>query len=391
MLGYILLALAILISVPIGVLFIEVCAACVLPASRPAFPSRDENRSPVAVIVPAHNESVGLSPTLIDIKTQLRSRDRLVVVADNCTDDTAAVAVANGAEAIERTDPDKQGKGYALAFALDHLSNDPPATVIIVDADCRVDKGTIDGLAMLCQSTQRPVQALDLMLAPASSPVNYRVAEFAWRVRNWVRPLGLSALGLPCQLMGTGMALPWTAMRSMNLASGSIVEDTKLGLDLAKAGRTAIFYPLARVTSEFPQTPEAARIQRTRWEQGNLKLLVTAVPRLLSTAVITANFGLLALAVDALVPPLSLLALVSGGMFFLAGLAAFFGMSPHPFYVCAIALTAFFVAVIMSWFKFGRDVLPPGSLLSIVGYAITKVGLYRRILVGRWRESLDSD
>ena len=55
------------------------------------------------------------------------------------------------------------------------------------------------------------MQILDLMTAPEDSPINYRVAEFAWRVNNWVRPLGLAALGLPCQLMGTGMAFPWDA------------------------------------------------------------------------------------------------------------------------------------------------------------------------------------
>ena len=56
-------------------------------------------------------------------------------------------------------------------------------------------------------------------------------------MKNWVRPLGLSNLNLPCQLMGTGMAFPWELIRSANLASGSIVEDTKLGLELA-SGRT---------------------------------------------------------------------------------------------------------------------------------------------------------
>jgi hypothetical protein len=71
----------------------------------------------------------------------------------------------------------------------------------------------------------RPVQALYLMMAPADSQINYKVAEFAWRVKNWLRPLGLRALGLPCQLMGTGMAFPWEVIRRADLASASLVED----------------------------------------------------------------------------------------------------------------------------------------------------------------------
>ena len=70
--------------------------------------------------------------------------DRLIVVADNCSDDTAAVASSAGAETVERNEPAKIGKGYALDHALRHLALDPPAVVICVDADCIVSEGAID-------------------------------------------------------------------------------------------------------------------------------------------------------------------------------------------------------------------------------------------------------
>ena len=139
-----------------------------------------------------------------------------------------------------------------MDFGLKHLSQDPPAIVIVIDADCRIAEGTIDQLAATCAATHRPVQALNLMTAPDESPINYRVAEFAWRVKNWVRPSGLNALNLPCQLMGTGMAFPWELIRSADLAHGSIVEDVKLGLDLAQAGSPPLFCPSAEVKSHFP-------------------------------------------------------------------------------------------------------------------------------------------
>ena len=97
-------------------------------------------RGRLAVLVPAHNELVGLRPTLADLKRQLRSDDRLLVVADNCDDDTATVATSLGAEVTVRTDPTKIGKGYALDWGLNHLAKDAPDLVIIVDADCRVTK-----------------------------------------------------------------------------------------------------------------------------------------------------------------------------------------------------------------------------------------------------------
>ena len=113
--------------------------------------------------------------------------DRLLVIADNCDDDTAAIALAEGAEVVERNEPQRTGKGYALDFGFKHLDLDPPAVVVSIDADCRVQEGSIDRLAKACQIERRPIQALDLMTAPTSSPINYRVAEFACVIRREYR------------------------------------------------------------------------------------------------------------------------------------------------------------------------------------------------------------
>ena len=241
--------LAGLVAIPTTVLCVEIVAALL----RPLVPVRPvlERRGRIAVLVPARNESATIAPTLEDIKAQLRPGDRLLVVADNCTDDTAAVARASAAEIVERRDPERIGKGYALDFGLRHLDRDPPDIVVMIDADCRLAEEAIDRLAAACANTARPVQALYLMTVPYGSKINQQVAAFAWRVKNWVRPLGLAALGLPCQLMGTGMAFPWHVIRATALASGAIVEDLKLGLDLAAARHPPLFCPSARVTSQF--------------------------------------------------------------------------------------------------------------------------------------------
>jgi glycosyltransferase involved in cell wall biosynthesis len=190
-----------LLAIPVTFLFLEIVAAITLPPRQHAVSPSHDSHGRIAVLVPAHNESMGLPPTLADIRTQLFPGDRLLVVADNCGDDTAAVASSAGAEVVERQDPARVGKGYALDFGLRHLAADPPDIVIVVDADCRLAGDTIDRLAATCALTRRPAQALYLMIAPDESAINHRVAEFAWRVKNWLRPLGLGTLGLPCQRM----------------------------------------------------------------------------------------------------------------------------------------------------------------------------------------------
>jgi len=193
----ILAALAGLFSVPVAVLLVEVLAALRAPKLEP-FEGKELNiEKRVAVIVPAHNESSGLVPTLQDIKAQLGAGDRLVVVADNCSDDTAAVAAASGAEVIVRNESEKIGKGFAMGWGITHLSQDPPDFVLFVDADCRLEAGLIEGLKRTCHQVQRPVQALFMMRSAENSPVNHSFAEFAWILRNWIRPLGLRNLHGP--------------------------------------------------------------------------------------------------------------------------------------------------------------------------------------------------
>jgi glycosyltransferase involved in cell wall biosynthesis len=182
--SFLLVASAILLAVPVAVLLIEVIAAAMLPRRNRVAPSTEEPHGRLAVLIPAHNESNNLLATLMDIKAQIREGDRLLVVADNCSDDTAAVAAAAGASVVERNEPDKKGKGYALAWGLRHLGANPPDIIIMIDADCRLAASAIDRLAGACAMTDRPVQALYLMISSDDSPINTRVAEFAWRMKR---------------------------------------------------------------------------------------------------------------------------------------------------------------------------------------------------------------
>ena len=138
----ILLFLAVaLLALPVAVVFVEVLAAVCLPDQPVSAASGP--RAPLAVLVPAHDEAVVIRATLERITPQLQPGDRLVVVADNCSDDTAAIARACGAEALERVNATLRGKGYALDHGVRHLEASPPAAVVIVDADCDVAPGTI--------------------------------------------------------------------------------------------------------------------------------------------------------------------------------------------------------------------------------------------------------
>jgi cellulose synthase/poly-beta-1,6-N-acetylglucosamine synthase-like glycosyltransferase len=371
------------LAIPVSVFCLEIIAAVALPQRYIVTRAGYCVRRRLAVLVPAHNEGRGLLPTLADIQSQLLPRDRLLVVADNCTDDTATVARTGGAEVIERDDTTKLGKGYALDVGLRYLSPDPPEIVIIIDADCRLEGGAIDQLALTSATTGRPVQALHVMTAPKKSLVNHQVAEFAGRVKLSLRQRGLSALGLPCQLVGTGMAFPWQVVRTADFTSGSIVEDLKLGLELSLAGQSPLFCPSACVTSEFPSSIKGARNQRKRWEQGHIDMILKNAPRLFYLAIARHNWRLLALTLDLVVPPLSLLGILVAGVFTATLVAVFFGLSPTALTISTATLLAFIFAVFLAWLKCGRDVLPASAIFSIAPYVIGKLGLYHQVLSGK--------
>ncbi len=385
--SYILVVFAVVLSIPVTIFVAEILAALASPRGKASPDSNQNLRRRVAIVVPAHNESLNILPTIEDIKAQLRAGDRLLVVADNCSDDTAHVASAAGAETIERFDLTRVGKGYALDFGLKHLSLDPPAIVIVIDADCRIETGAIECLTLDCATTGRPVQALDLMIASDNTVINHRVAEFAWRIKNWVRPLGLRSLNLPCQLMGSGMAFPWHVIRVAKTANSSIVEDLRLGLELTELRSSPTFCPSACVWSKFPLSVEGSKTQRKRWEAGHISLILTTVPHFVYVAIARRNLDLLVLTLDMAIPPLSLLVILLAVMTSVAGIAATFGASSAALLILGACILAFTLAIFLAWLKYGRDILPLSEANAVASYVFAKLPIYRHLLSSRTSSS----
>ena len=374
-------AIALILLVPVAVLFLE-CSAALL-SRRNATAETNLPRPKVAVLIPAHNEAAGIAATISTILPQLTTDDRLLVIADNCTDATATIARNMGASAIERQDTERKGKGYALDFGLQSIAAEPPEVVIMVDADCICEPDAIEKLARVAVASKRPVQATYLMEQPPNPTPKDSISALAFLVKNLVRPSGLKQLGLPSLLTGTGMAFPWSVIRSVSLASGNIVEDMQMSMDLAVAGYPTIFCPDAKVTGCLPQQQEVAKTQRTRWEHGHLQTLLTQTPRLATASVQQKRFDLLAIALDLSVPPLSLLVAIWVAAFAASLLAATLGTSPIPAIFLALEGLLILVSIVGAWAKFGRNDISGLTLLAVPFYILWKIPLYVGFLVKR--------
>ena len=336
----------------------------------------------VTVLVPAHNEEIAIATTLEKIIPVLKKQDSLLVVADNCSDKTAEIARTMGATVIERHDLINRGKGYALDYGLKFMETKPPDVVVMIDADCNVDRNAIEQLTETAIATNRPVQAAYLMVRPSNSQSSKDfVSQFANIVRNVVRPLGLEYLGISSPLLGAGMAFPWLIVRSVNVASGNLLEDIKLGLDLSIVGHKPMFDSQAIVTAYLPSSSQAAKSQKTRWIHGHLQLVQTYIPILFKQALLQKRFDLLLSILDLCIPPLTLTVIMWSG---LTTVSLIFALLQSSWIAAIISLTAGFCllsALILAWAKFAVTSIPLHQLLTIPLYIFWKIPVYIKFII----------
>lgn len=274
-------------------------------ATRPARTLSADTGHPqqLVIVVPAHNESLNLLRTLHSLQRDIAgdAAARIVVVADNCNDDTADVALACGVEVIERHDPERRGKGHALRFAFDRLHE--ADAFIVVDADTDVEPGFMaamrDALAAGADALQCRYGVRDALANPRTALAD--VALGAW---NMLRPRGRAALGLSAGILGNGFALSRRALQAVPYSADSIVEDVEYHHLLVQAGLRVQWVDNACVRGDMPQQRGAAAQQRARWEGGRLRLLAEGGPALLGR-VLTGHWRLADPLLDLLLWPLA--------------------------------------------------------------------------------------
>jgi len=327
------------------------------------------------IVVPACNEGALISDTVKRLKKAGGEKMRLVVVADNCSDQTAELARLAGAQVIERNDPARRGKGYALAFAVEALRSAAPSVLIVVDADCSIEAPSLERLARTASATNRPCQSVNLLRAVPQAPPMVQISSFAFLLKNLVRQRGLQRLSGRVHLTGTGMAIPFRLLPRAVLASANIVEDLSLGLDLAQQGFPPMLTPDALVLSS-PASQDDTLVQRRRWEGGFLATSFRRAPKLALDGLRCGDYGAFLAGIDLMVPPLALLMTANVAILGFALLAALSGLgrAPLAFGFSSLALAA--GAVILAWQREGRAYLAGSVFLRIPLYLAWKIPLY---------------
>ena len=375
-----LIFLTVLALIPI-VTFSLQCFLSLVPGRKNSF--ERESLPRLAVLIPSHNEEAIVSGILQDVKSQVQENDRVIVIADNCVDTTAAVARSHGAEAFERFDENDRGKAYALRFALEKLEADPPEVVIIVDADCRISSDALAHLSSKAARLDRPVQGSYIFGEQQDGVASNNASSFTLWFKNHIRPLGSLRLGMPCQLTGSGMAFPWHVIRKVNVANQSLAEDTTLGLELAYAGHPPTFCPEARIDGHVPKEWGTLVQQRRRWEQGYLESILSNAPKMILRSITSFQPKLLWAAFDLCIPPLALLGMIWAGLAVLAILMAWFGGGYLPAILLGGGAVLMGASLVLGWLVHCRDKVPAKAILAMPWFLVRKVAIYASLLLKR--------
>jgi cellulose synthase/poly-beta-1,6-N-acetylglucosamine synthase-like glycosyltransferase len=342
-------------------------------------------RGKCVILVPAHNEQGGIEKTIVSAQAQLQTGDIILVVADNCSDNTASVARTNHAYCVERQNDVYVGKGYALQYGIDYIKqiDETFETVVVMDADCLFEKDSLDLLLHASQKDNSVAQALYLMKSPNKDNTKLNISEFTWLIKNWVRPVGQKKLGISCHLHGSGMAFPTQMLNNYSLASSNIVEDLELGLNIVKGGDKIIFVENAVVTSYFPENEEGLDIQRKRWEHGHLSI-IAKMPKTMLSGLINRNFNLFFQALDAAIPPITMWVLFLGFMLIITFVYGFIYQFTWAL-AYIVNLGIFISSLILCWYTFGQKILTTAQLKGLLPFILSKIGVYRSFVFNRER------
>lgn len=243
-------------------------------ASRRAKPSSEDPRSSFLIIIPAHDEESGITTTVRSCLAAdyPSSRFGVLVIADNCSDRTASLAAEAGARVVERFDPEKKSKGYAIEFLMESLARsgelDALDALVIIDADTTMDADLLRYFDQGLQEGRDWIQCYYTVANPDQS-WRTRLMTYAFSLFNGVMLVGQNRLGASAGFKGNGMCFATRGLRRRPWRSYGLVEDMEYSWTLRIMGEKIAFAPDVAVRGAMLGSGGgAAANQRRRWEFG---------------------------------------------------------------------------------------------------------------------------
>lgn len=260
-----------------------------------------------AVVIPAHDEEFTIVPTIQSALQMNYPRElfEVLVIADNCTDQTAVVSKAQGATVLERHNTEFRGKGYALRWCTDLLLEGQVAydAFVFVDADSTLSANFLGIMNSYLDTGAQVLQSSDLV-KPTPGAWSPEMTRLGFTLYNYARPLGRRLLGCSAGLRGNGMCFTAGVLRAFPWNAYSRNEDLEFGLHLLLQGIPTLFAPEAMVLATMPSSAQLTESQRARWEGGRFPVIREFAPALLRKSLSTFNLKYFDALIDLITPAL---------------------------------------------------------------------------------------
>ncbi len=237
----------------------------------------------LTVLLPAHNEGLTVAAALESLWAQTRLPDEVIVVADNCTDDTAEVARRNGAEVFTTVLNDEKKAG-ALNQVLTELFRriDERDVVMVMDADSTIFPEFLEA-AMGRLEADRDLTAVGGLFGGEEG--GGLVGQLQRNEYTRYRRRISRRRGKVFVLTGTASLIRASALSAVADLRGSLIpgdpgkvydtlamtEDNELTLALKSLGAKMVSPMQCRVVTEVMPTWTALWRQRMRWQRGALE------------------------------------------------------------------------------------------------------------------------
>jgi cellulose synthase/poly-beta-1,6-N-acetylglucosamine synthase-like glycosyltransferase len=227
-----------------------------------------------AAIIAARNEEFVIENLIESLKLQDYPSDMLdiILVADNCDDNTAEVAKKAGAIVFERFNKKEIGKGYVLRFAFDkifELDTEYDAFCIF-DADNIVDSNFIHNMNKELCAGFKVAQGYRDMKNPGDTWISGGHSLFYW-YQNRFSNSAHCFLGLSATINGTGWMVSTDVIKQDGYSMTTLTEDLEFSLNCVLNGHKIGWVPDAVVYDEQPVTLQQSVRQRMRWTNGYMQ------------------------------------------------------------------------------------------------------------------------
>ncbi len=336
-----------------------------------------------AALISARNEENVIGQLLDTINAQNYPADmrQIIVIADNCTDSTAAVARSRGATVYERFDTQKVGKGYALNYAFRNIAKDFGDdyfdAYIIIDADNLLDENyfaemnKVYSKGFRISTSYRNSKNFGANWIAAGYGVAFlREARFL----NHARML----LGTSCAVSGTGFMVASSVIRERaGWNYHLLTEDIEFTVDTVIRGERIAYCGKAMLYDEQPTTFKQSWHQRMRWSRGFYQIVLNYGNRLAGGVVHTQKhqkrFTCFDLTMTVLPMILMTIGILATDLVLLA--YSVFGpvFMPHLMHAMTHSLTSWFLAYYSALFFMG-------AMTMIFEWKRIKCPVYKRVL-----------